>query len=81
MRLHNITSEPGKFASEFKKRERKRAFIALKHADSFLLITKVGTGNSCISAIDAEHTKMMVFNCHLAEQELLMVIKKLGMGE
>ena len=81
MRAHTITSEPGGFADEFREKERKRAFIALQHADSFLLITKKGSRNNCISAIDGDHTKMMAFNCHLAEQKLVDVAEQLEKGE
>jgi len=75
MRAHNITSEPGEFSDSFKEKERIRAAVALSEADSFLVITKKGTGNDCISAIDGGHTKMMAFNCHLAEQELIIATK------
>lgn len=77
MRSHNINAEPGEFSNEFKEKERKRAFKALESADSFLLITKVGTGNDCISAVEGEHTEMMAFNCHLASQELVKAIKNI----
>ena len=53
----------------------------LKNADSFLLITKKGTGNDCISAIDGNHTKFMAFNCHLAEEKLIDVIKQMEKGK
>jgi hypothetical protein len=76
MREHTITSEPGDFSDKLKEKERRRAIVALISADSFLVITKKGSGNDCISAIEGEHTEIMAFNCHLAEQKLISVLKK-----
>lgn len=76
MRSHTITSEPGKFAEEFREKERKRAFKALEGADSFVVITKKGGGNDCIASIEGDHVKMMAFNCHIAEEQIIKSIKE-----
>ena len=76
MKEHRISLKDGEFSDKFRETERARAMIELKKADSFVVITKIGTGNDCISAIEGDHTKTMAFNCHLAEQGIIKAIKE-----
>jgi len=76
MKNHRITLEDGEFADEFHKQEKARAMKELEKAESFVLITKIGEHNDCISAIQEHHTKFMAFNCHLAEQGIIQTVKE-----
>jgi len=76
MKTHRILLSPSQFSDDFKEQERKRATKALAEADSFVVITKKGGHNDCVSALEHDHTKIMAFNCHLAEQGILESIKE-----